>query len=119
MNAVDPTNPDGPKQATINLPRTIDVTSFAVDPGATCGDDDSASTRRLRIQTARPAPGAPYTTVGAFTFGAAANHRLNAVTRPPGQNVRRIRITMLDNQGGGPAAANFMDLSEFQVYGTP
>ena len=34
-------------------------------------------------------------------------------------NVRRIRITMLDNQGGGPAAANFMDLSEFQVYGTP
>ena len=30
-----------------------------------------------------------------------------------------VRVTMLDNQGGGPAAANFMDLSEVQVYGTP
>ena len=120
VNAVDPTNPDGPKQATITLPRTIDITSFAVDPGGTCGDDDSASTKRLRIQTAPTGAGAPYTTVGAFTFGAAANHRLNTVNPTTGsQNVRRIRITMLANQGGGPAAANFMDLSEFQVYGTP
>ena len=31
--------------------------------------------------------------------------------------MRRVKITMLANQGGGPAAANFMDLSEFQVYG--
>jgi hypothetical protein len=33
--------------------------------------------------------------------------------------LRRVKITMLGAQGGGEAAANFMDLSEFQVYGTP
>ena len=41
-------------------------------------------------------------------------------TAPPGlTNVRRVQITMLSNRGGGTAAANFMDLSEFQVYGAP
>ncbi len=50
VNAVDPTNPDGPKQATITLPRTIDITSFAVDPG---GD---LRRRRQRLDQAAADP---------------------------------------------------------------
>ncbi len=120
VNPADTSNPDGPKQATISLPQAIDVTTFAVDPGATCGDDDSASTRRLRIQTAPGGAAAPFTTVGTVNYGAGNNHKLNTFVPATGAaNVRRVKITMLANQGGGPAAANFMDLSEFQVWGAP
>ena len=94
------------------------MTAFAVDPGATCGDDDSASTRRLKIEVT--GGGAPFSTVGTFTFARSQDHQLTTITAPPGlTNIRRVRITMLANQGGGTAAANFMDLSEFQVYGAP
>ena len=119
VNPADNTNPSGPKSATISLPQPVDISAFAVDPGATCGDDDSASTRKLKIQTT-PGGGAPFSTVGTFTFTGGQDHRLTTIAAPPGlTNVRRVQITMLSNRGGGTAAANFMDLSEFQVYGAP
>ena len=118
INPDDPTNPGGAKSATVKLPRPVDVTAFAVDPGATCGDDDSAATRRLRVQTAKTT--GAFTTVGTFNYTRTKNHKLNTVVPTTGKtDVRRVKITMLGTQGGGDAAANFMDLSEFQVYGTP
>ena len=118
VNPADGSNPGGAKSAIVDLGRSIDVTAFAVDPGATCGDDDSASTRRLKIDVT--GGGAPFSTVGTFTFARSQAHQLTTITAPSGlTNIRRVRITMLANQGGGTAAANFMDLSEFQVYGAP
>jgi extracellular elastinolytic metalloproteinase len=114
----DPSLPGGAKSATVQLPRSIDVTRFAVDPGATCGDDDSASTERLRIETS--ANGTSFTTVGTFIYSAADNHRLNEFApAAPIPGVTHVRVTMLQRQGGGQSGLNFMDLSEVQAYGEP
>ena len=56
------TDPDlvQPKAIVIELPETIDVTEFAVNPTATCGDPGSASTAGYEIYvapTARPVGG--------------------------------------------------------------
>jgi extracellular elastinolytic metalloproteinase len=113
--------PGGPKSVVVKLPKPIDLASFAVDPGATCGDDDSASTRSLRIQTSPN--NTTYTTVAQPAFSATSNHHLNTVapTSHP-KKVLYVKATMLANQNGfiaGTAGQNFMDLSELEVYGKP
>jgi hypothetical protein len=105
----------------VKLAKPIDLASFAVDPGATCGDDDSASTRSLRIQTSPN--NTTYTTVAQPAFSATSNHHLNTVapTSHP-KKVLYVKATMLANQKGfiaGTAGQNFMDLSELEVYGKP
>jgi hypothetical protein len=58
--------------------------------------------------------------VGTVNYTRTKNHKLNTTVPATGKtDVRRVKITMLGTQGGGTAADNFMDLSEFQVYGTP
>jgi len=125
-----------PKRAVVRLPRPVNVTAIAVDPGAGCGDDDSASTRKLRVRMlakARVRIGRKghrkagsgtvrrWVDAGVLSFRRADNHRLNAFSMKGGNRaVTRIEVTMLANQRGripGSSGRNFMDLSEFQVYG--
>ena len=57
-----------PKHLTVKLPQAINVTEFAVDPTATCGDGGSASTGGYRIETSPD--GTTWTTANQGTFTA-------------------------------------------------
>jgi hypothetical protein len=110
--------PPGAKQVTVRLPQAVDVTAFAVDPGAICGDSDSASVGPLQIATS--ADGVNFAPAAAATFGPSNNHRLNLVG-PSGNatGARYVRVTMLAPQSTQGDGAQYMDLAELEVYGRP
>lgn len=115
-----------PRFATVQLPTAVDITTLAVDPGATCGDDLSSSTAGYRIETSRD--GVTFTLAASGTFTAADTQKLTSValTAGTGTAVRTIRYTMLDPQVGTaicapvPTASGclYLDSSELAVYGT-
>jgi extracellular elastinolytic metalloproteinase len=108
----------GPKSVTVRLPIPVDVIDFAVDPGAVCGDDDTASLSQFSIATSRD--GVNFTTSAAGAFSAIHNHRLNRVPPSGGTaGVRFVRLTMHSPQGSTGSGAQFMDVSELEVYGLP
>jgi len=116
-----------PKFVTVKLPRAVNISEVAVDPGNTCGDGGSASTGDFRIETSTD--GQTFVTAASGHFGIADRHRLNGVPLNSGTtaNVQFVRFTMLGTQlaeaGGtcpGPfSACAFMDMSEMEVYGAP
>jgi hypothetical protein len=127
--SADPDNPHtGSPTMTIELPDTIDVSSFLINPSAGCGDGASATTRQFRIETSTN--GTTFAT--AFNGVGAGNEftddniaQLNEVV-PTGanHNVRFVRITLLQplRQGAdcAPTACSgtdFIDLTEFEVLG--
>jgi Ca2+-binding RTX toxin-like protein len=99
---------------TCKLPAYVDVGSFAVDPGAVCGDPDSASTQGYRFETSKTAASGSWTVVktGSFTLGQA--HQLNDLAITPRKAVRFVRFTITSNHGH----AEYMDLAELVVHGT-
>jgi hypothetical protein len=99
------------RQITVKLPVFVDVTHFAIDPGATCGDPDDASLARFRLFVSKN--GSTFTQVKDATFGPAANHKLNPIDVEDKNAIRFVRLTMLSNQGND----TFMDMSELSVYG--
>jgi len=117
--------PMTPKSLTVRLPSSVQVSSFGVDPNATCGDAGSASTADYRIETS--ANGTTWRTAAEGTFGVDDRGRLNAVAPAggTGDGVRFVRFTMITPQvfdigGSCPGAfsgCDFMDLSELAVYG--
>jgi len=118
---------DGQRRfAVVQLPTAVDITTLAVDPGATCGDDLSSSTAGYRIETSKD--GVTFTLAAAGTFTAADTRKLTAVAlrSGTGNGVRAIRYTMLNPQVGSavctpqPTASGclFLDSSELAVYGT-
>ena len=125
-DAGTPTNVFVPKHITVDLHSTIDISSFGVDPNATCGDPGSASTGDYRIETSPD--GLTWTTAAEGTFTSADRGRLNEVTPSAGgTGVRFARFTILGNQvpdfatscPDGPfAGCTFTDLSEFAVFGS-
>lgn len=110
-----PTAPPGERTLTLTLPRAVDLTGFEVDPGAICGDGDSASLGSYRIETSPD--GATWTLASSGRFVRADNHRLNWRPALPGSTaaVRAVRLTMVAPQGSD---AIFMDLAELGIYGT-
>jgi extracellular elastinolytic metalloproteinase len=125
-----------PKYVVVRLPEAVDVGTFAVDPGATCGDAGSASTKDYRIDTAAsatlPEENSPaWRRAAQGSFGTADRGRLNAVTPAvgTGAGVRFVRFTMVNPQvpgdfattcaQGGFSGCQFMDMSELAVYGAP
>jgi hypothetical protein len=108
----------GPKSVTVRLPIPINIIDFAIDPGAVCGDDDTASLGQFSIATSPD--GVNFTASAAGTFTAASNHQLNRV-RPSGgtARVRFVRLTLHTSQSSAGAGAQFMDVSELEVYGLP
>jgi extracellular elastinolytic metalloproteinase len=120
------TNVFVPKFITVDLGRAVNVSQFAVDPSATCGDGGSASTSDYRIEVS--SNGTDFATAASGTFTVGDRGRLNAVTpTAPASNVRFVRFTILGNQtpsfatscpGGGFSGCSFTDLTELEVYGT-
>ena len=106
--------PTGARSITVKLSAYVDVSSFAVDPGAICGDPDSASAQGYKIETSKTAASGSWTVVktGSFTLGQA--HQLNAVPISLRKAVRYVRFTITSNHGD----AQYMDLAELVVYGT-
>jgi hypothetical protein len=108
----------GSKSVTVRLPIPINIIDFAIDPGAVCGDDDTASLGQFSISTSFD--GVNFTASAAGAFTATSNHHLNRV-RPTGgtARVRFVRLTMHSSQSSAGAGAQFMDVSELEVYGLP
>ncbi|MDW5598703.1 M36 family metallopeptidase, partial [Conexibacter stalactiti] len=108
----------GSRRLVLRLPAAVDVSRFAIDPGAICGDDDSASLAGFQIETS--ADGTTWRNALAATFGRAHNHRLNELSPNAGTTagVRWVRLTMLSAQGGGSSGTYFMDMAELAVFGT-
>jgi extracellular elastinolytic metalloproteinase len=92
-----------PKSLTVELPQTIDVTEFLVDPSHPCGVGGSASTGEFRIETSPD--GTAWTTAAAGTFTAANRYQLNTVAPTAGTtDVRWVRFTMITPQVPGGTA---------------
>jgi hypothetical protein len=118
---------DGAKFITIKLPQPVDLTEFAVDPNATCGDGASASTKDFKIETSTDGGTFVESAAGSFPSDRSANGHLNpiAVGAGTGDNVQFVRFTMLtpnllpEQVCPGPfSGCDFMDMSEIEVYGT-
>jgi extracellular elastinolytic metalloproteinase len=108
------TDSNAEKFLVVQLPSTIDVTQFALDPAESCGDTPTSATAGYRVETSPD--GTTWTVARTGTFTSAARHTLNFVTPTAGAlGVRYARLTLLSSQGAG---AQFRDLAEFGVYGT-
>ena len=115
----DPTGTFVAKHVTVKLPKAVDVTSFGVDPEATCGDSGSSSTGDYTIEVSPD--GTAWTTVADGHFGIADRGHLNEVT-PTGaaDAVRYVRFTIEGDQVQDAARANGDDTGTFEsICGDP
>ena len=101
----DPGNPQaGPPTVVVELPETIDVSGFLIDPSATCGDGASATTREYTVETS--ADGTTFQMAvdgrGAAGFTDANIGLLNRrnPTGTTGKAVKFVRLT--DDQPAAP-----------------
>ena len=95
------------------------MTSFGVDPEATCGDSGSSSTGDYTIEVSPD--GTAWTTVADGHFGIADRGHLNEVT-PTGaaDAVRYVRFTIEGDQVQDAARANGDDTGTFEsICGDP
>jgi hypothetical protein len=103
----------------LQLPQAIDVASFAIDPTSTCGDDATSALKGYRLETS-PDP-TNWTTSAEGELAAVAAGTLSTIhpTAATG-NVRYVRVTMKSPQStaAGTSGADFIDLSELEIYGT-
>jgi extracellular elastinolytic metalloproteinase len=106
--------PTGTRSLTVKLPSYVDVSSFAVDPGATCGDDEAASAQGYKLETSKTGASGSWTAVAQGTFALGQAHQMNAVPIALRKAVRYVRLTVTSNHGD----PLFMDVSELVVYGT-
>lgn len=116
-----PEAPIGDRVLVLRLPQAVDVTSVEIDPGAICGDDDSASLGEFTLETSPDGTDGSWRTAAASTFTRNDNHRLNGFLPEPGTGaaVRYVRVTMLRPQGGWGSSGDFyMDMAELAIYGT-
>jgi hypothetical protein len=123
--AARPTNVFKPKFMTVDLGRKVNISAFAVDPSATCGDAGSSSTGAYRIETSPDK--ATWTVAASGTFTVPDQGRLNSVAPiAGGLGVQYVRFRILGNQvpdfatncpDGGYDGCTFTDLTELQVYG--
>jgi extracellular elastinolytic metalloproteinase len=117
--SADPENPHlGPPTSVIQLPKTITVASFGLDPSNTCGDDPTAATKDYTIETS--SDGVHWTLALKSSFTPDDLHRLNIRTPTGGTtNVRFVRLRLLSPQGAEPgdSGVDFIDFSEIEVYG--
>ncbi|MGD9961560.1 M36 family metallopeptidase [Nocardioides sp.] len=120
-----PTNVFVPKYIVVDLGQPVDVSEFAVDPSATCGDGGSASTGDYQIETSPD--GTTWTLAAQGTFTAAERGQLNPVPPTAGAaGVEFVKFTILGNQtpdfatscpGGAFSGCSYTDLTELKVYG--
>jgi len=123
----DGTGPQSdPPTVTIELPETVDVTEFLINPTAGCGDDASASTREYRVETSED--GATFQTAvdGTGTTEFTSDDLYELTSRSPagssGDDTNYVRVTLLNPLEEAAtcvcAGRDYIDLTEFQVLGT-
>ncbi len=106
-----------PKHVTIELPKAVDVSELTIDPSNTCGDGPEAATAGYTVETSTD--GQTWQDAASGTFGADNLGKLNPVdlSGDSGDDVKYVRYTMIDPQGGDDVA--FLDSSELEIYGVP
>jgi extracellular elastinolytic metalloproteinase len=110
-NSTAGSNKTGPRKAVVELPKRVDVTSFGVASGGTCGDGPDAGVKKFAIQTRRNANA---NWVTAVTASVPANGVLQIFTPTAGrQDVRFIKFIMKTTHGNRV----FMDVLEVTVRG--
>ena len=121
-----------PKYVVVKLPNPVNVSAIAVDPGNTCGDAGSSSTKDYKVETttATSPTGATWQLASSGSFTATDRHRLNSLTPAAGTGsaVTFVRFTMVNPQvpgdfattcaAGGYTGCDYMDMSELEVYGS-
>jgi hypothetical protein len=100
----------GPRKAVVKLPKAVDVTTFGVASGGTCGDGPDAGVRRFTIET-RTAGGEWVVAVSGTAHADSVLHTFRA--RAGRRDVRFVRFTMKSNHGNDL----FMDVLEVTVRG--
>ncbi len=109
------TIPTGSRSIVIHLPQKVDIREFQIDPGATCGDDDTAGVSQFTVAT-RTSSAAAWTTAWNYTGSGLTEHAFTAFPPTTGkQGVTDVKLTMNNNRGN----ANYMDMSELLVFGKP
>ncbi len=139
-DAGDPTGTPIPKFVEVSLPQPITVsagtdpdagTAFRVDPSNVCGDPASAATNEYRIEVS--SNGTTWTEVADDGFGTiddpdTVGRYFDVPSTQTVSDVRFVRFWMdspqvpdfATNCPDGPfAGCQFMDMTEFQVFGTP
>jgi extracellular elastinolytic metalloproteinase len=101
------------RSITVRLPAYVDVTGVGIDPGAVCGDPDSASLRGYRLEVSPTGASGTWVVARTGTFSLADAHELHTFTVAKRRGIRFVRLVMLTNHGH-PA---FVDAAEFEVYG--
>jgi extracellular elastinolytic metalloproteinase len=122
-----------PKFVVVKLSQAVNISAIAVDPGTSCGDPGSASTKDYRIETTTSTnlATASWKVASQGSFTAVDRDRLNPLTPAVGTRtaVTFVRFTMINPQvpgdfttqctAGGFLGCDFMEMSELEVFGAP
>ncbi|PRY23426.1 M36 family metallopeptidase [Pseudosporangium ferrugineum] len=113
-----------PRHVVVRLPAAVDVSSIAINPSGTCGDDPTSSTGDYRLETS--ADGTTWTVASEGHFGPADRDRMNPLTLAgTTTGLRYLRYTMLGTQTAdegvtcpdGYSGCFYVDTVEIGVYG--
>ncbi|GIE96873.1 M36 family metallopeptidase [Paractinoplanes rishiriensis] len=106
----------------VQLSGVVNISELVINPSATCGDDETASTGGYRVETSPD--GTTWTQAAAGTFPAGTVTPTVVPLTAGATGVEYIRYTMLTSQGQDaglcPSAASgcsFLDSTELAVYG--
>ncbi|MGA8115269.1 MAG: M36 family metallopeptidase [Actinocatenispora sp.] len=128
-DAVNGTDGEGidPRHSTVQLPSAVDISELRIDPSATCGDDQSASTGDYKVETSTDGTTWMVAAEGHFTpddFGTYVTVSLTAGA----ENVKFLRFSILGTQvkdygiscASQPVSGcEFADSTEVLVHGSP
>jgi hypothetical protein len=101
------------RSITVRLPAYVDVNGVAIDPGAVCGDPDTASLKGYKVEVSPTGASGTWIVAKTGAFTLADAHRLHSFTVTKRRGIRYVRLTMTSNQGH----PDFVDAAEFEVYG--
>jgi hypothetical protein len=98
----------------VQLPATVDVTGFGIDPTEGCGDPTDAEASNIMVDTS--ADDATWTRALQVFPGAADRNQTTTYLPTDGADgVRYVRVTILGTVGN----YRYQDLTEFEVFGRP
>jgi hypothetical protein len=125
-----PTNQFIDKFIVVRLPRPVDISSFEIDPSATCGDGLSASTSEVTISVSTDGNGFTdvFDNIGTGFTNADDGHLNPATPTGATDGVQFVKLTIHSNQtpdfntncpDGAFSGCAFTDLTELVVLGSP
>jgi extracellular elastinolytic metalloproteinase len=110
------TDAGSPQHLVVDLGRELDIAQVRIDPRAGCGDPPEASLATYEL-AASNGPGQPYEVIAGGTVGALDARGYATLSLAGDLTGRRLlRLTAIAPRGAG---AQYMDVSELEVTGTP